>query len=271
MLNIGIVGCGTIGTELCKAISGGIIKDARLVAIFDKHIRQTEKLASTLQCTPAIEEPSQMAQHVDIIIECASVKAVPEVARAALTHNCDLMLMSIGALADNTLKEELIALARAHNAKIYIPSGAIAGVDGIKGAGIAGIHRITLKTRKPPASLEGAPYLEEHHINLDTITTTTLLFSGSVRDATAAFPANINVATTLSLASGNSDIVQVEIYADPHIDKNIHEITVEGGFGTFTATIENQPSPTNPKTSYLAVLSAIATLKQLTEPLHIGT
>jgi aspartate dehydrogenase len=58
---------------------------------------------------------------------------------------------------------------------------------------------------------------------------------------------------------------------DPTIKRNIHEIRVKGKFGEFTARTENMPSPNNPKTSHLAALSAVATLKRITENLLIGT
>jgi aspartate dehydrogenase len=272
MLKVGVVGCGAIGTTLCKAITRGNIEGVKLVSVFDKHITQSEALAESLHCTPEVETPQQMAEHVDLIIECASTRAVPEVATTALTNGCSVMIMSVGALTDNTLREKLVALAKKHKSKIYIPSGAVVGIDGIKAANIAGINRITLKTRKPPESLKDAPYVQEKNIKLANIKKETLIFTGNVDEAIAAFPANINVAAILSLAAGpEKSNIQVEIYADPSLKRNIHEITVEGSFGRFTATIENVPSPTNPKTSYLAALSAIATLKQITNPLQTGT
>ena len=52
---------------------------------------------------------------------------------------------------------------------------------------------------------------------------------------------------------------------------NVHDVEVKGAFGTLVARTENLPSPANPKNSYIAVLSAIATLKKLTEPMWVGT
>ena len=164
----------------------------------------------------------------------------------------------------------MINLAEKNNAKIHIPSGAIIGVDGIKSAKIAGINKVTLRTKKHPESLKDARYIKEKGINLDAINKETMIFKGTVKEVTAAFPANINVATTLALASGIENF-NVEIYANPELRRNIHEIIIEGGSGKFEISVENVPSPANPKTSYLAALSAITTLKQMTEPIQIGT
>jgi len=270
MLDVGIVGCGAIGTILARFIT----EDAsglRLVSISDRHIEKSERLASTLTPQPLIESVSQMAEHTDIIVESASVSAVPEVARTALSHGSQVMIMSVGALADPELRSELVELAKKNNTKIHVPSGAIIGIDGIKAAKIVGMKRVVLKTRKHPESLKDAPYIKEKRINLDSLTEETLIFTGTAREATTAFPTNINVAATLSLAGIGPEKTSVEIYADPHLARNVHEIEVEGSFGRFTTRVENVPSSENPRTSYLAALSAIATLKKMTEPLQIGT
>ncbi|MEM2518268.1 MAG: aspartate dehydrogenase domain-containing protein, partial [Candidatus Bathyarchaeia archaeon] len=84
------------------------------------------------------------------------------------------------------------------------------------------------------------------------------------------FPANVNVAATLSLAGIGAEKTVVRVVADPTISRNIHEIEVKGDFGELRVHVENVPSAENPKTSFLAALSAIATLKRLTEPIVVG-
>ena len=97
-----------------------------------------------------------------------------------------------------------------------------------------------------------------------------MIFEGSALEAVKAFPANVNVAATLFLAAEGSE-VWVNVVADPGIHVNRHEIEVEGDFGRISTKVENVPSPKNPKTSYLAALSAIATLRSIVEPVKIGT
>jgi len=99
----------------------------------------------------------------------------------------------------------------------------------------------------------------------------TLLFEGSASKAVKAFPANVNVAATVSLAGIGFERTKVRVVADPSLSRNVHELTVEGEFGTFFTRVENLPSPDNPKTSYLAALSAISTLKQILSSVQIGT
>ena len=128
-----------------------------------------------------------------------------------------------------------------------------------------------LTTRKPPSRFAGAPYIKEHGIDLSPIRKATVLFKGTAADAVQAFPANVNVAGTLSLAGVGYDDTVVRVIADPGVTRNMHEIKVTGEFGALTVRVENVVSPDNPKTSYIAILSAIATLKKLTEPVWVGT
>jgi len=268
-LKIGLVGCGAIGTEIAKAIDRGEI-EASLVGVFDRNVERAGELARSLSSDPPVLELLDLVERSEIVVEAASQRAVPEVAKAALERGRDLMIMSVGALLDRGLRRTLEDLAKIHRSRIYIPSGAISGLDGLKSAGCAKIELVTLTTTKNPKGFAGAPYIEEMEIDLDAITEAMVIFEGSAEEAVAAFPANVNVAATLSLAARGSE-VKVRIVADPKTKVNIHQITAEGSFGRISTRVENVPFPRNPKTSYLAALSAIATLRSIAEPIKIGT
>ncbi len=213
----------------------------------------------------------ELLQSVDLVVESASQNAVRFVVPKALEAGCDVMVLSVGALADEELRERLFRLAEQNNCKLYFPSGAVAGIDGINSASAAGISSVTLTTRKPPLSLAGAPHVETLGIELEKIEKETLLFEGPASEAVKAFPANVNVAATISLAGIGFEQTKVRVIADPALSRNVHEITVEGEFGKLFTRVENLPSPENPKTSYLAALSAISTLKKILSPVQIGT
>ncbi len=165
--------------------------------------------------------------------------------------------MSIGALMDNKFRDRMIEAATNNDAKIFAPSGAIVGLDGIKAASIGKIIKATLTTRKPPRSL--GKLVDEEEI----------LYEGKASEAVKIFPVNINVAAALSIAC-NLD-VDVKIIVDPKVDKNVHEVIVEGDFGQFKTRTENLPCEVNPKTSMLAAYSAIKLLKSLNENFIMGT
>jgi aspartate dehydrogenase len=268
-LKIGLVGCGAIGAEIARAIDSKEI-DADLVAVCDHNSATAKALIDSLKNKPIKTGLEELVSLSDLVVEAASQRAVPAIARAALGAGKSLMIMSVGALADAELYREVKRLAADHRTRVYLPSGAISGLDGLKSASIGEIRRVTLTTTKKPASLEGAPYIREKGIDLKALRGPTLIFEGTASEAVKAFPANVNVAATLCLAAREGE-VRVKIIADPQIKVNQHEIVAEGDFGRITTKVENVPSPKNPKTSYLAALSAIATLRSIVEPMKIGT
>jgi aspartate dehydrogenase len=268
-LKIGLVGCGAIGTEIAKAIDSGEI-DANLVAVCDHNSATAIALIDSLRAKPIKAKLEELTSLSDLVVEAASQKAVPAIAVAALEKGKNLMIMSVGALVDQELYRKLKNLAKEHGSRVYIPSGAISGLDGLKSASIGTIRKVTLTTTKNPNGLVGAPYVLEQKIDLGALTEATVIFEGTATEAVKAFPANVNVAATICLAA-REGVVQVKIIADPNIKVNRHEIVVEGDFGQIHTKVENVPFPRNPKTSYLAALSAIATLRSIVEPLKIGT
>ena len=179
------------------------------------------------------------------------------------------MIMSIGGVVNRF--KELDILAKKYDTKVYFPSGAISGIDAIKAAKIGEIKKATLITYKNPVSFKDVEYIKRKGIRLDKITKDTLLFFGSAKEAINLFPQNINVAGLLSIAGIGENKTKVKIIASPKTKKNIHEIYIESKAARILTRTENILHPDNPKTSYLAVLSAIATLKQILEPVKIGT
>lgn len=208
---------------------------------------------------------------VHIVIEAASQEAVRQYAAKILSSNKDLMVMSAGALLDDALLSRMIEVARENGRRIYVPSGAIVGLDNVKSAAIGKIDEVILVTKKPPISFRGAPYVEKSKIDLSSIKEPLVLYEGIAREAVKLFPQNVNVAATLSLAGVGPDRTRVKIIVDPNITSIVHEIYVKGEFGEiFTRTV-NKPFPNNPRTSYVAALSAIATLKRISGNIVVGT
>jgi len=179
--------------------------------------------------------------------------------------------MSVGALGDEKLLDSIKKEVESAGKKVHVPSGAISGIDGIKAAKIAGIEEVTLTTRKPAKTLASSAYVREYGIDLTKIKKPTVIFEGPAREAVKAFPESVNVAATLSLAGVGFNKTKVRVVADPSLDRNVHEIHVKGKAGEFITEAKNMPSPDNPRTSYLAALSAIRTLRNLTETIQVGT
>ncbi len=268
VVQIGIVGCGTIGGELAGWIHTHLKNKAMLAALYDLNPSQSNHLKKSLSLTSVlVASLEQLVAKSDLVIEAASVEAVPLVAKKVLQEGKDLLVMSVGGLLQN---QGLVALAQEHGCRIYIPSGAIGGLDAIKGAALSKIDTALLTTRKAPEALAGAPYWEEKQKEWQSISEETVLFEGEVTEAIHLFPKNINVSATLQLAVPDVDW-KVKMIAVPGLRRNIHEIQIEGESGKMVFRMENIPAPGNPKTSYLAVLSAKALLEEMFSSVRIGS
>ncbi|MCE5301126.1 MAG: aspartate dehydrogenase [Spirochaetia bacterium] len=265
---LGIIGCGNIGNEIAGAIDRGDI-DVILHACFDLERAKYDALVSKLNnIKPVFMDVEELVKQSDLVVECAAKDAVKSVFSLAIKYNRDIMFLSAGGVIENM---DLVEQARSRHINIYVPSGAVVGIDGLDAAKYRGLKQVTLITRKPPQAFKGNKYLEEKGVDIEKIVTETVVFDGSAREAVKGFPQNVNVAATLSIAGVGPDKTRVKIVIDPFISVNTHEILVEGDFGRFRVITENLPSPNNPKTSYLTSLSTIVTIKKIVEPIHIGT
>lgn len=252
---IGIVGMGTIGQAIAQALDRENF-GAQLTAITSRDLDRAKSFATTLGQPPPVLNLSEVIDSCDLVIETATQAALETIAPLTLKGGKDLMVLSVGGLLDHP---EWADLAAQHGSTIHIPSGAIVGLDGVKGACVGAIKHITITTRKPPKGLAGSPYVEDHHIDVFAFTKETLIFEGSAREACKGFPTNVNVSAALSLAGIGPDQTRIRIFAVPGSTLNMHDVSVEGEFGRMTSHIENVPSDTNPRTGKLSYLSAIFT------------
>jgi len=256
-MKVGLVGCGNIGADLCIALQKGAIP-AEIVALTDIVEEHAKILLRTFQLNAKICDLDENAAGVDFVVECAGAEAVAGVLDACIKHHKHCLIMSVGGLMSGP---DLLDRARKNNVQVHLPSGALCGLDGIRAAMEAGLHRVTLTTRKPPKGLEGAPYLVEHGISLENLSEPMVVFEGTALEAVNAFPKNVNVAGALSIAGIGPVETRVRVIADPRATSNSHEVVAEGAFGRLQTLTENMPSPRNAKSSYLASLSACAELR----------
>ncbi len=252
MIRVGLLGCGNIGHIIAK--NRGNIE---ITALFDIIFDKARELADICGGVPYDDFDTFVSQDFDYVIEAASVKAVRLYGEKVLRNKKNLIVMSVGALGDVEYRKDLVGIARECGMKIHIPSGAITGLDNIKVGQIAKIESLLLKTTKSPASLG--------------ITTDkkVLVFKGRANECIKEFPKNVNVSVALSLAAGRD--ADVELWADPAVERNIHEIFLTAEFGDIYIRVNNVQSPDNPATSYLAALSILTLLKNLENPLVVGT
>src|SRR5690242_12038273 len=222
-LSVAVGGFGAIGRVVARRLDQGI-DGLTLAAVAARDVARAQSVMAGFARAVPVVPLAQLWEHADVVVECAPAAVLREIAEPALAHGRTVMVLSCGALLDNF---DLVDLARRHGGRILVPTGALLGLDAVAAAAEGGIARVHMTTRKPPAGLAGAPYLEENGIGVTELTEPKRVFSGTAREAARGFPANVNVAAALALAGIGPDRTTIEIWADPTVTRNTHLIEVE--------------------------------------------
>lgn len=253
-MRLGIIGYGVIAETLLSVLAGELLEPierliclakpagaARAASLLEKH-----RLVA-LQSETVVDLCSLMRADVDIVVECAGQSALRMYGAPILRSGSDLIISSVGALADETLHATLKDAARSAGTRLYLPAGAVGGIDLLSAARLAGLHEVTYVGRKPPSAWKGTQ--AESVVDLDNVHGERILYRGNARGAATDYPKNANVAAIIALAGIGFERTRVELIADPASGFNVHELRFRSRAGAATLRIENKPSPLNPKTS----------------------
>jgi len=268
-MRVAIIGCGAIGSYLARAIHSRACGHYELAGVLDvPKPDAARRLADELGCKACGDLNELLDLRPDVVVEAANREAAWRFGERCLDRGANLVILSSGSLLDAEFKKRLTDIAGRAKRKIYVPSGALGGLDIAKAASIRGKAEASLVTSKPPKGLEGAPHLKGRKLtNLHRAET---VFDGSVEDGVSGFPQNVNVAASLSLAMGGTSAVKLAVVADPSLNSNVHCVEISGEFGRAFIKMEGNPMPDNPKTSALAAMSIIALLRRIQDPLEVG-
>lgn len=267
-MDLVFIGYGTIAHIIGAELKTQHMAEIKIVGVLDPVITEDQTRELFAENISVYKDIDQVIERKpDLVIEAANAAVAKKYTPFLLSKGINVMSMSVGAYLDPEVMKKIRNEARG---RLYLSSGALPCVDAVKAASVRGINLVQLTTRKRPLALSGAPGLSDLDVELDKIKEPCVVFEGNAIEAVKAFPANVNIAATLSLAGVGPLRTNVKIIADPSVTRNIHTILVEGDFGKLESTIECMPSE-NPKTSLIAALSAIALLKDLISPVKIGS
>lgn len=258
-MNIGLIGAGAIARFLLKEINSNQTSELRIQRVLVRDKEKYQSLEETFGVSLYTDQAAFLSEGIDIVVEAANIEAVRDLLPQIIKKK-EVVVISIGAFADGNFLSEITELADTYQQKVHLPSGAVGGLDLVQNAqAMGGISSVSLTTRKPAHSLI-------NEVGDAAVT----VFEGKAADAILKFPKNINVSIILSLAGIGMEATNVTIIADPHMNKNQHHIDIQGDFGEAAVTIINNPLPENPKTSYLAAMSVLGTLKRIGANFRIG-
>jgi aspartate dehydrogenase len=251
LLRVGLIGFGAMGREVVRLLEQHS-KRVQITAVLVRSMPDPIPAVRVVQTLEALLE-----SQPDIILECAGHAAVQQHAEPVLRAGVNLVVASVGALADAELEKRLRS-ASLSGAQWIIPSGAVGALDALAAARWAGLDRVVYTSRKPPRAWLGSP--AEALLDLGSIHEATVFYTGSARDAARDYPQNANVAAAVSLAGLGFERTEVHLMADPHLQQNVHQVVAEGAFGHLEFILHANTLPENPKTSRLAPASLVETL-----------
>ena len=250
-----MIGWGAISQSIARTLEALQRADVALVGILVRnkaaavstHAKHAHLFVDSLDALLALQP--------NLVCECAGHAAVDAYAEASLRAGIDTVLVSVGALSDAGRARRLSDAAEQGESQLLLASGAIGGLDWLSAARTAGLSQVIYRGRKPPLAWAGT--VAENLLDLASMTTAQVFFTGSAREAAAQFPKNANVAATVALASVGMDATRVELIADPAVTDNVHEVQAVSAAGSLEIRITGKPDPMNPRTSVLTAHSAV--------------
>ena len=259
-MRVGLIGFGGIGMTIAQVLSAPEHSEGfTIVGVLVKYgCAQQAQQADQYNLQYVDNLNDLLSLNPDIVVECANHAAVQQFGEHILREGVDLVVLSAGALASAPLYLAITAMARAKQKVIYVPSGALAGIDGLRAACHAGISQVHYTGRKPPSAWIGTP--AEDVVDLDTLRGSATIFVGNAQDAALQFPKNSNVAAIIALAGLGFNKTKVDLIVDATITSNQHTLEVHAKSGSFRVILSGQTLPENPKTSVLAAYSAVKCL-----------
>lgn len=263
MLRLGLIGYGAIGQQVAAALAA---EEPRRIALASVLVRRARPAAPG----PAvIADPERFfAERFDAVLETAGHQAVRDHGERVLAGSADLLVTSVGALADDGLRARLLAAAEAAGRRLILPSAGIGALDILSGAATGGLDRVTITVRKDPLSWKGTPAEAAH--DLDRLAAPVTLYDGPVREGARRFPQNVNIAAAVALAGIGLDRTRLVVIADPAIATHVVEVEAEGAFGRFRFVEDVIPTAENRKTGKLVGMAVVKTVRQFAANLVVG-
>lgn len=260
MRRFALIGYGAITEELVGCIErGGELEALLAVLVRPQRLAEArDKATGRFAVVDSLEALAELAPEV--VAECAGHSAMRDYAPALLAQGIDVICSSVGVLADREFEARVAKASADGGGRLWIPSGAVAGIDGLLAARTAGLSEVTYTSVKAPAAWNGTP--GERLLVGATREARKVFFEGSAREAATQYPQNANVGATVSLAGLGLDRTKVKLVSDPSATGPLGIIEAEGEFGRMRFEILAYASPRNPKTSLLTAHSVYVALRE---------
>ncbi|WP_291823389.1 aspartate dehydrogenase [Bosea sp. (in: a-proteobacteria)] len=257
-----LIGYGAIAADIAAALLAARDPGYALAVLLRPGSSSAGRVPEGVAALSGLDEVAAFAP--DLVIEAAGHGAVRESVPGCLALGLPVLISSIGALHDEALYADLVATARRGGGRLLLASGALGGLDYVRAVRHASQLELRYESRKPPAAWSGELRALGH--DPAALSRPVTLFSGTAREAAARYPQNLNVAAALALAGPGFEATGVDVVCDPAATGNTHLVRVSSALGTMSLEIANQPSPTNPKSSWIVAQAILAAVDQHFSP-----
>ena len=246
---IGIIGYGYIGSYVCEQIQTRPKLGLDVAFVYN---RTREKLAD-LSPDLVLENLADFEpREADLIVELAHPAITREYGTAFLEQT-DYMPLSLTAFADAQVEQDLREQAEKNNPCLYIPHGAIVGLEALE-EGREVWDEVTMVMKKNPGNLD---FSEHPSLEADQIQDETVLYDGPARGICPLFPRNVNSHAALALGSIGFDRTRSVLVAVPGLEVSILEIEARG------QGVEVKIQRSNPMKGVSGVFTLVAALASI--------
>lgn len=218
-MRIAFLGGGKIGRAMIEHVLAK--QSGEIAFVYDPFLKDGD-LGGVKVIT---ELDKDLFQGLDLVVECANAEVVSANLESVLSC-CSFMPFSMTAFRDDSLRARAEDLSVKYGTSVFLPHGAILGLDGIFD-GREALTEVTVETIKNPKSL-GRNDKE-----------LTVLYEGPTRKATELYPKNVNVHAAIALAGIGFDRTNSKITSDPSVNTNTHVIHLAGQGIDFTIRVSS--------------------------------
>lgn len=256
-LKLALLGCGYLNEIVANAVESGILSDYELIAVMGRSAHRAADFGKRHNCAVCGDINELMGMKPDYVAEAASVQSVKDYCEIILNGGANVVLLSIGALADAEFYARVRETAARNNRRVHIASGAVGGFDVLRTASLMSPIKASILSQKAPASLTHSPLYRE---GLLEVTERTQVFHGTPKEAIAILPGHVNVAVATALASAGPENTEMDIEVLPNFVGDEFKIKLEGEEVRTELNIYS-------RTSKIAGWSVVAVLQNVVSPI----
>ena len=220
MARIGLIGHGYLGAYVYEQIQTRPELGLDIAFVYN---RSPARLAD-LDPAHILDNLDDFAARApDLVVELAH----PDITRqhgAAFLATTDYMPLSLTCLADAELERNLLAIAQDNDTRLYVPHGAVIGLDALS-EGREMWDEVSITMKKPPRSID---FSDSPDYTREDIRAETVLYDGPTRAVCTDYPRNVNSHAATALAGIGFDRTRSILVADPDLDVSLIELSAKG-------------------------------------------